>query len=254
MTYSEKIQWKIGEVRKYLNKEEFIMHRLETQMSAISKTLSTLSSEILQLSELFKQLEIQEDMITSKLGLGISWKSKKKNEKKKKENSTSNAWQFGIDICKKWSLFTSMQKTVFENEFSVYTKDIWKKYRNLDTKIFKDQETINGDFIYREKNFKSEKTSLINKSPVEKWELQERWDGNEALIQALKEGKKWAVDVVKPRRSRLFWHFSDYFRSSNKSSFLQFENFRMHINCCYYKAFKKWNRWMKDAVFLITDF
>lgn len=254
MTYSEVVQWKISEIRKYLNKKEFIMHRLETQMSSVNKILESLSLEILQLSEIFKQLEIQETAISSKLKLGVNWQKKQAQGEQQPKAAASNAWGFGIDICKKWGLFVRLQKTVFENEFEVYTKGIWRKFRNLDNKIFKDQETINGDFLYRERNFKGEKLNLVKKYPVERWELDDRWVGNERVVAAIKGGEKWAADLVKPARSRLFWHFSDYFKSSNKSSFLQLENFRMHVNCCFFKAFKKWNKWMKEAAFLMTDF
>lgn len=254
--FSEELQWKTNQVRNYLNKKQFIFNRLELQMGVVSQALSTLSKELLQMSELFRELDIQEDLISTKLSLGANWKakSKKQAEDDPESKSSASAWKFGIKITKKWSLFIRSQKTIFEKQLETLTQGMWKEYQSLDKRLFKDQENINGDYMYRERNLRNEKLYLATKSPPEKWGLGDEWQGNQPLVESIRAGKRWAVDLLLPQKSRLFWHYTDYFRKSNQSSMLQLENFRMHVNCCYYKAFRGWVDWARESAFLVTQF
>lgn len=273
--YSEEVQWKIQSTRNFMQRSKLIYKRLEKQILEISKTQDTLSKQLYAASDLFKELQIQEETLEKKLSLGINWKAELtriresnisksetdednenpfQNSKSQKQKGAQSAYKFGVDLFKQWSLFTSSQKLSLESEIRDLIGSTNESFGHFDSKILRDQEGINEDFIYRYKTFTAERANLVRKKPVADWKMHPHWASNEFILNSLKQGEKWPLDLVLFDKSRKFWHYRDFFRTSNHFTFFQVENLRFLLNSSFYKSFERFKNETNQNLHLITHF
>ena len=258
-----------------MNRKKYIFSRLDKQIAEIGRTLDTLSKQLYAASNLFQELQIQEDTLEKKLSFGINWKSElerirvssvsrptsnsdpsdfRNRSPSQAHKETKSAYKFGVDLFKQWSLFATANKLSLQSEISHLIQATSDSFYKFDSKILKNQEYVNEDFVYQYKTFNDERTYLVKKKPVADWKMHPHWTGCTPVVNSLKQNERWPLDLVMFDKSRKFWHYRDFFRTSNNFTFFQVENLRLLLNTSFYKSFRRFKAETKDNLHLLTRF
>lgn len=255
---SELIQWKSQECRQYLKTKGQILKRLEEQICKIVTLLDKLSAETLGLSYIFRELDIQETSINYKMKFGLSWKRELKAFRdaclEGRETPPPNAWQFGVEMCNRWSVAERIKSLTIKKELRVATDLIRKGSLSLSSEVFEAQEVLNADFIYEQKSFREKQHHLLEKKKYQDWGLHPKFCENDRIIHWLRSGEGWVKKLMCWDRQSLLRHYKGIFEVSNSSSFLQLENFQMFENSLFYQKFMKISKTLRDGLDLLSSF
>lgn len=251
---SEITQWKTQQIRDYMNTTEKILKRAESKSKSVVRLLDSLSTEMYELSELFREMDIQESQLTAKLENGMSWRSHKSNQFELFGPRPANAWQYGVDLFKHWAVFSKAQRVLVDSQIKDLTREVKNCAQKFRKGVVDSQITINGDFIYRQKNFIKRKVEMVNGKSVHEWGIPKEMAGNPKVRNAILKKEKWAWSLVSFEDSCRFRHLKSYFESTNECLLMQVENFRMFINSLYYSRFRNCFETLADHLFLLKKF
>lgn len=222
---SEITQWKTQQIRDYMNTTEKILKRAESKSKSVVRLLDSLSTEMYELSELFREMDIQESQLTAKLENGMSWRSHKSNQFELFGPRPANAWQYGVDLFKHWAVFSKAQRVLVDSQIKDLTREVKNCAQKFRKGVVDSQITINGDFIYRQKNFIKRKVEMVNGKSVHEWGIPKEMAGNPKVRNAILKKEKWAWSLVSFEDSCRFRHLKSYFESTNECLLMQVENF-----------------------------
>ena len=255
---AEIVQWKTVQAKKYLERKTRVLKRLDNQFEKIKDTLSKLSENVLQLSDIFKELDLQETAMDYKISAGLNWRKQweaDKNEiKLGNKQHSENAWQFGVDMCKQWSIYTKLQETILKEEMIKGVKLMKEGDTNLLEKVFCTQEQINTEFIYEMKKFNLKKKEIIRKKKIEELPITDEFKNNKEFIELLKKEDKLCSKMIMKEKTDSLYHMGLYFENSNNLSFLQMQNIRMFFNSLFDKKFDRWKDILKLHANLLFEF
>lgn len=251
---SEVSQWKTEQIKAYLNTTEKILKRVESKSKTVISLMDSLSAELYELSETFREMDIQESQLTAKLQHGMGWRSHKSNQFELFGSRPANAWQYGVDLFRQWSVFGKAQRVLVDSQIKDLTREVKNCAQGFRRRIVEDQISLNADFIYRQKNFITRKVNLINSKSVDLWGLPSEFIRNSKVRNAILKKEKWAYSLVSFEDSCRFRHLKSYFDSTNECMLMQIENFRMFVNSIYYSRFRNCFETLADHLFLLKSF
>ena len=237
---SEVIQWKSKQCTLFLTTKIGIIRRLEKQLHATSQLLETLSKHILQLSYLFREMDIQETSLNFKMKHGLTWMKELKRFKQAcqegRESAQPNAWRFGLQMCNRWSVTQKLQSLLLKG-FKAPCDVITSGAESLIQRVFDPQNELNGEYVYEQRKLRERKQKLLRGTKVAKWGLTEKFQNNKKVTNWLKSGEAWARGLMLWKESSAMRHFRGVFEAENSASFLQLENFQMFENSFFYRKF-----------------
>ena len=234
------------------------MERLESQLKEVCDLLNKVSTKTLKLSYLFRELDYQETSINFKMKHGFSWKKKLQQFKEDcaagRDTKQPNAWQFGVEMCNRWSITQKIQSIMLENELRISSNVIRKGGQSIYKEVFEPQEQLNTEYIYEQKLLREKKFKLLQKNKFNDWKLMDKFRNNQKIIHWLKSGEIWTRALMCWEESSSMRHFKGIFEIKNSASFLQLENFQMFENSLFYKKFLNISQTLKKHFALITEF
>jgi hypothetical protein len=255
---SELIQWKSLQCKEYLKTKHQILGRLKEQISKVVSLLEKLSSETLCLSYIFRELDIQETTLNFKMKHGFSWRKELQafNEAcmEGRETVPPNAWQFGVQMCNKWSIAERIKSISLKKELKIPTDFICLGSKSISEDVFDSQEILNADYIYEQKKLRQKKQKLLEKKRYTEWGLYEKFGENDRIIHWLNSGESWVKSLMCWQEETFLRHFKAVFEVRNSSSFLQLENFQMFENSLFYQKFLKISQTLRENLELISTF
>jgi hypothetical protein len=255
---SELIQWKAIKCSKYLQTKYHILKRLEEHIASISALHQQLSEKMLQLSDIFRELDFQETSLQFKMRHGFNWKvelEKFRNEfSHGKSRPQTNAWQFGTKMAKKWSIFQKINSLILEKELKLPIHLLRKTSESLQQKGFMNQETMNSEYIFEQKKLRSKKKKLLKSRGVKDWEVCEAVKNRQKVIRGLEKGERWGWGMMCWKQSSLMRHLKGIFENSNSAIFLQLENLQMLENCLFVRKFQKIKKELEGNIQLLLEF
>lgn len=255
---SELIQWKTAKCSKYLQTKSLIFKRMEDLLKTISVLHQTLSEKMLQLSDLFRELDFQETSLQFKMRHGFGWKrelEKFRNDcAQGKTRPQTNAWQFGNQLAKQWSIFQKINSLSFERDLRLPTHLLRKTGESLEQRGFSAQETINTEYIYEQKKLRSKKKKLLHSKGIKDWGVCESVKNRDKVIRGLEKGERWGWGLMCWPKSSLMRHLKGLFETGNSAKFLQLENLQMLENSLFVKKFRKIKKEMNENMKLLLEF
>ena len=255
---SELIQWKSLQCKGYLDKKRDILKRLETKLVDVCSLLNKLSAETCNLSHIFRELDIQETTLNFKMKYGFSWKKRLKEFKQAcregRESASANAWQFGVELCSRWSISQKIQSLTLQKELKVAADLVRKGAASLHKDVFDSQEVTNSEYVYEQKKLRNKKNKLLQKSRFGEWGIFYKFQANERVLQWLKSGESWVKELMCWEESSLLRHLKGVFEVSNSASFLQLESFQMLENSLFYHKFLNIGKMLRDNFTLVSQF
>ena len=255
---SELIKWKSLSCQKYLQTKANILKRLEDKIQSIQNLHRKMSQKLLQLTDLFRELDFQETALQFKVTHGFNWKKELETFRKEcldgKKKPQTNAWQFGIQMSKQWSIFERVSSIILEKNLRQPVHLLRKTSESLDERTFAIQEQTNAEYIYEQKKLRMKKKKLLRSRGVKDWEINEMVNQRQKVIRGLEKGERWGWGVMCWEQSSLMRHLKGLFESSNSASFLQMENLQMLENSMIVKKFDIIKKLFKKNLKLLVDF
>jgi hypothetical protein len=244
--------------KKYLQTKSQILKRIEQKVKSIRDIHQKLSEKMLQLSDLFRELDYQELTLQFKVKHGFGWKKEFERFRQEcvegKNQPPTNAWQFGIKMCKQWSVYQRISSIILEKELRLPTHLLRKTNESLEERAFSIQEQLNTEYIYEQKKLRMKKKKLLRSRGVKDWGVCESVDNRQKVIRGLEKGERWGWGLMCWEQSSLMRHLKGLFESSNSASFLQLENLQMLENSMFVKKFELLKKSFKKHLNMLIEF
>lgn len=234
------------------------MRRIESQIKTICGLHQKLSEKYLQLSDQFRELDFQEVSLQFQVKYGFGWKKEMEQFRREctqgKCQPQVNAWKFGVQVSKQWSIFQKMSSMVLQKDLGLPAHLLRKTSESLEQRTFASQEMTNVEYIFEQKKLRAKKKKLLHSKGVKDWGVCESVHRRDQVIRGLEKGENWGWGLMCWQQSSLMRHLKGLFENSNSGSFLQLENLQMLENSMIVDKLKKIKNIFTDNLKLLVNF